>query len=239
MHKILIVEDDISQQKMLVETIHSKYPTWETQVSSTYEDAVSCLRCSLETKEYFSLFLLDIQLSPNEGDRGGFIFANEIRKNPPYYMTPLLFLTAVSDENYFALSHYHCYNYIAKPYTKEAILFQIQQMLLTGYLKRTTLKLQDLDHVYHQIPIDSIEAIQSRGHILIFQLKKGTIQSREYTLNNILEKLGEPFVRCHKTTIINGDYASSLDKKTATIIVASKVFPVGRTYLSKLETICK
>jgi len=78
-------------------------------------EAINVLRLSIEKENYFSLFLLDIQLSHEEGDRGGFIFANEIRKIPSYYMTPLLFLTAVSDENYFALSHYHCYNYIAKP----------------------------------------------------------------------------------------------------------------------------
>lgn len=239
MPKILIVEDDNSQQKMLTETIHSKYPSWTTQVASNYEDALFCLQQSLETKQYFSLFLLDIQLSQNPGDRGGYIFANEIRKNSPYFMTPLLFLTAISDDNHFALSHYHCYNYIAKPYTKETILFQLQQMLLTGYLKNTTLKLQDLDHVYHQVPISSIEAIQSKGHVLIFQLQNGTIHSREYSLSTILEKLGMPFIRCHKTTIINLDHVSSLDKKTSTITVEKHSYPVGRTHLPELEVLCQ
>lgn len=34
----------------------------------------------------------------------------------------------------YALSEIHCYNYIVKPFAPEDTLFQIEQMLHTGYL---------------------------------------------------------------------------------------------------------
>ncbi|MBQ3782973.1 MAG: response regulator transcription factor [Lachnospiraceae bacterium] len=237
MHTILIVEDDPLQLQILEETIHSQYSSWTICTATSYEEAIHLLELSIEKKNYFSLFLLDIQLSQEKGDRGGFIFANEVRNIPSYYMTPLLFLTAVSDENYFALSHYHCYNYIAKPYSRETILFQLRQMMLTGYIKEETLKLMDTDHIYHQVPIQTIQTIQSKSHVLTFQLTKGHILSREFTLDGITQKLGKPFLRCHKTATINTDYLTSFDRKTQNVIIAGTPIPVGRKYLPDIENI--
>ena len=237
MHTVLGVEDDKLQLQMIEETIHSQYDNWIIRTASSYEEATNILKLSVETKNLFSLFLLDVQLSKNEGDRGGFILANEIRKIPYYYMTPLLFLTSVSDENYFALSNYHCYNYIAKPYSRETILFQLRQMLLTGYIKEKTLKLMDIDHIYHQIPIQTIQMIQSKGHVLTYQLTKGHILSREYTLEGITKKLGKPFLRCHKTVTINTDYLNSIDLKTQTAIISGTVVPLGRRYIPDIKNI--
>ena len=236
MSNILIVEDDLIQQNMLKTTIQSQYPSWQICTATTYEDAMEQLHNSLETRNYFSLFLLDIQLSQTEGDRGGFIFANEIRKQEPYFMTPLLFLTAISDENYFALSHYHCYNYIAKPYSQDAILFQLQQMLLTGYLKEISLQIMDVDRIYHNVPVSSIQSIQSDRHVLTFYLKNGTLKTREYSLNSIEKKLGTPFLRCHKTIVVNTDCITSFDKKTQSLIVANRHIPIGRKYMTDVKT---
>lgn len=235
MFNILIVEDDPIQQNMLETTIHSQYPSWNICTANTYENAMEKLLISLKTGDYFSLFLLDIQLSETEGDRGGFILATEIRKREPYYMTPLLFLTAISDDNYFALSHYHCYNYIAKPYSQDAILFQLQQMLLTGYLKEISLQIMDVDHIYHTIPLATIESIQSDKHLLTFQLKHGTLKTRAYSLSGIEKKLGKPFMRCHKTAVVNMEYITSFDKKTQSLVVANRHIPVGRKYISDIE----
>lgn len=237
MHRILIVEDDISQAKMLEVTICSQYSDWNITVATSYDTALFHLQNSIQKKEYFTLFLLDIQLSQVEGDRGGFIFANELRKLPPYFKTLLLFLTAVSDENYFALSNYHCYNYIAKPYSKEDILFQLQQMLFTGYLEENALKLTDVDHIQHQLLLSSIQYIQAKGHFLTINLTNGKVVSRDYTLSGILQKLNDSFIRCHKSIIINKNYLSSIDKRTRSIIVASHSIPVGRKYLPDIENL--
>ena len=134
MQKVLIVEDDTIQLNMLYQTIHDAYPSWNIFCVSDYAAADRLILDSLQKSASFTLFLLDIQLTKDIGNRDGFFLAKEIRQHSAYYQTPILFLTAVSDENYFALSNFHCYNYISKPYTDADIRYQLQQMLMTGYL---------------------------------------------------------------------------------------------------------
>ena len=135
MQKILIVEDDPIQLEMLYETVHSRYPAWEIKKGSSLEAAQAFLQESVTANEYFTLFLLDIQLSKEPGDRNGFQLAQSIREISVYYKTPILFLTSVSEELSRALTQFHCYNFITKPYQKETVLEQLRQMLLTGYLQ--------------------------------------------------------------------------------------------------------
>ena len=71
MQKILIVEDDPIQLEMLYETVHSRYPAWEIKKGSSLEAAQAFLQESVTANEYFTLFLLDIQLSKEPGDRNG------------------------------------------------------------------------------------------------------------------------------------------------------------------------
>ena len=137
MQKILIVEDDPIQLEMLYETVHSRYPAWEIKKGSSLEAAQAFLQESVTANEYFTLFLLDIQLSKEPGDRNGFQLAQSIREISVYYKTPILFLTSVSEELSRALTQFHCYNFITKPYQKETVLEQLRQMLLTGYLQDT------------------------------------------------------------------------------------------------------
>lgn len=119
MQKILIVEDDPIQLEMLYETVHSRYPAWEIKKGSSLEAAQAFLQESVTANEYFTLFLLDIQLSKDPENRSGFQLAHAIRKISVYYKTPILFLTSVSEELSRALTQFHCYNFIAKPYQRE------------------------------------------------------------------------------------------------------------------------
>ena len=131
MQKILIVEDDPIQLEMLYETVHSRYPAWEIKKGSSLEAAQAFLQESVTANEYFTLFLLDIQLSKEPGDRNGFQLAQSIREISVYYKTPILFLTSVSEELSRALTQFHCYNFITKPYRKETVLEQLRQMYWT------------------------------------------------------------------------------------------------------------
>ena len=94
MYQILIVEDNPAQLSMLEETIRNAYPTWNIHCANNYEEALHCIEHSIFDHKYYTLFLLDIQLTQDPTDRGGYTLAEEIRKNTPYFKTPLLFLTA-------------------------------------------------------------------------------------------------------------------------------------------------
>lgn len=212
MHRILIVEDDITQLELLKTTINNKYPDWVVETAYNYTSGKKLLDDSLSHNNPFSLFLLDIQLSGEEGDRGGFFLAKEVRKHSVYFKVPILFLTAISDEGSFALSEFHCYNYITKPYTMGDILQQLEQMLLTGYLENT-LELLDTNRILHRVYINDILSVESKSHTLtVYTGTNGSFVTRAYTLEKILSILGSNFIQCHQRTIINKTHIITYDK---------------------------
>ena len=230
---ILIVEDDISQNNNLNKAINSHYPTWETESSYTYYDALDRITNSIQEKPY-TLFLFDVQLSKENGNRGGFLLAEKLRTFPLYYKTPILFLTAISDEGGFALSNYHCYNYIAKPYRYQDIINQLEQMLITGYLE-STFDICDCCRIHHNISLTNINYIESKGHTLVIYLENDSLTTREYNLGSILTVLGCDFIQVHKRYIINEKKITHIDKTNMCVNINSFVIPIGRAYKSNLN----
>lgn len=231
--KVLIVEDDIDQNNFLCETIQANYPEWTIIPAYTYVEASDYISDIDETATSnitpFTLFLFDVQLSKETGDRGGFVLAEELRKKRKYYRTPVLFLTAISDEGGFALSNYHCYNYISKPYSSKDILVQLEQMLITGYLENM-LDILDSNRIHHNVSVQDITYIESKGHIITLHLEKESLQTRHYTLSSMLKLLGSGFIQIHKRYIINPKKVTHIDKSNACINIGSTVIPIGRTY---------
>lgn len=235
MQRLLIVEDEKSQLLMLQETIQNQYPDWSLECANTYENALLLLQQSITQQNPYTLFLLDIQLSPSLADRGGFLFAEAIRKERIYYRTPILFLTAVPDEHFIALSHFHCYNYIAKPYHPEDILVQLNQMLLTGYLQENILLVTDTNRIRHRIRKEHILFAEASSHTIILHTTKGKIATREFTLDALLNELGEMFIRCHRKYIIQKEQIRNYDKVTHYIHIQKEVIPIGKTYMDILD----
>ena len=235
MHSVLIVEDDPVQLNILRDVIVRHYGNWNIVTASSYKEGYKALMDSVRMNDYFSLFLLDIQLSSDAGDRGGFVLAKDIRDIKEYYQTPLLFLTSVSAEVQHALSTYHCYNYISKPYTPEDIIFQLQQMLFTGVMKDKKIIITDASHISHNININDICYVTSNGHILKYKLTHGIIESRTYTLSKLLHILGDGFLQCHKTTIFNTKYFVSFDKCCQVIKINDTTLNVGRKYINSIS----
>ena len=230
MQRILIVEDDVNQLNMLQTGIQQNYPVWEVDCASTLKEALNLLTVSLHTKQTYSLFLLDVQLAPDTTERGGFILASEIRKHTLYFTTPLLFLTSISDENQFALSNFHCYNYISKPYKIDDIIQQIEQMTLTGYLKETSLFVKDEFQISHNISIDSILFIESAGHIKTIYTSDAKITTRTGTMDSLEKVLGTGFCRCHKKCIVNLARIENYDATNRCITISKHTISVGRAY---------
>lgn len=66
-----------------------------------------------------------------------------------------------------ALTQFHCYNFITKPYRKETVLEQLRQMLLTGYLQ-DVLDIADTQRIHHRLQPQDIRYIESRSHTISF-----------------------------------------------------------------------
>ena len=235
MNRILIVEDDEIQRIALQDDIQKHYPSWTIHSAASYDSAQNLLLKSLETKEYYSVFLLDIQLDHTPGDMGGFVIAEQIRSHTPYQKTPILFLTSVTEKTQFALSTYHCYNYITKPFTTEAILEQIRQMLLTGYLEEQFIAITDTDRIGHRIPLKEILYIEAKSHRIVIYTLHEEITSRSSSFSALEEFLSSDFIQCHKKYFINLSYTESYTKTNSYINIHGTILPVSRTYKPALE----
>lgn len=236
MQRILIVEDDKNQLDLLRSWILESYPDWEIHCASDYKEASKLLEDSIHFEQAYHLFLLDIQLSQDSSERGGFDLASDIRRHPLYFSTPLLFLTSVSNEISFALSNFHCYNYITKPYNQSDIIEQIEHLKLSGFLKVTSLSITDEFHIQYNIPFKDIVYIQAAGgHTLTLHTKETSINIKSHSLDSIKELLGDEFFRCHKKYIVNLDYIENFDATTRYITINTHTITVGKTYKSAFK----
>ena len=227
MNNILIVEDDKTQAQMLKDTINSKYPSWNIIITNSFEDAISALKQPVS----YTLFLLDIQLNNEPNNRQGFDLAKEIRKDTSYHRTPILFLTSITEEGMYALSTFHCYNYIAKPYTQENILFQIEQLLATGYLT-TFIEIMDTTRIFHKINVEEIYMVETSNHLITIHTTMATYETRQYnSLQKIQELLGQNFVQCHRKFLINTKFIDLFDRTALCLYIRGKFIPVSKKNL--------
>lgn len=239
MSKLFIVEDDEIQRKTLEEGIQSAYPNWNILSASTYEEAVQTLLDSISQQKPFSMFLLDIQLEQKNGDMSGFVLAEQIRSYKEYFKTPIMFLTSIYEKTQFALATYHCYNYITKPYEIDDILYQIEQMIFTGYLEENAITVTDTSRITHRIMQNDIIYIEFKSHQVVLHTTTGLFTTREQTSAEILKQLAGNFVQCHKKYIVNLNFVQSYAKTNRYLTVNEFILPVSRTYKSNIELLLK
>ncbi|MCM1083309.1 MAG: LytTR family DNA-binding domain-containing protein [Clostridium sp.] len=235
MHNVLIVEDNLEQNKELHKCIHNTYPSWNITSAYNFEEAKKILEESIITNNYFSIFLLDIQLKNDPCDFGGFVLANEIRLQKAYYTVPILFLTCISEKIKYALSNFHCYNYITKPYSCNDIISQIQQMMLTGFLEANSIIITDTSRIRHRVVQKDILYIESKSHMVILETNNGHIVSRKTNFSMFVEKLNNDFIQCHKKYIVNVNYIDNYDKANRLLCLNKHSIPVSRTYKKQVD----
>lgn len=236
MHNILIVEDDLTQLEALKKTIHDKYPLWKIYIADSFATAQNLIHDSVVNNNYFSLFLFDVQLAPEKDNRDGFLLAKNTRSHNAYYKTPILFLTAISDEAVYALTHFHCYNYISKPYTPQDIEFQLEQMSITGYINHA-IEITDTSRIKHKIFFDDIVYAESKAHTVIIHCIHSSYITREFKLDEFNDLLDSNFIRCHKQYIINTNHINYYDRTSRYLHTQLTNLPVGRTYVHFFDNI--
>lgn len=237
MQRILIVEDDPIQCEALKSGILSHYPSWRITSAGSYQEGLNYLLESMETQDIFSIFLLDIQLENKAGDMSGFVLAEKIRSQQIYYKTPILFLTSIYNQTQFALATYHCYNYITKPYSINDILYQLEQLLFTGYLNSNTVTITDKDRLTHRIVLSDIMYIEFKSHQIEIITQQGSLITREPASSNVIQNLLKHFVQCHRKYFINPAFISSYTKTNGLLNLNQKIVPVSRTYKPTIEAL--
>lgn len=230
MNRVLVVEDNIAINQYVCGAIKKKYEYWEVIPATNFEDAKKIVDCSINNSEYISLFLLDISLVNDDvNDSSGFKLAEYIRSQRIYMTTPLLFLTQIDNKYIEALSKYHCYDYIKKPYTDEKITRHIDQMLLMGFLKES-FSINDTNRVCHLVSSDEILFIEHINRTLEIHTITKKIITREFTLEEFQRKHGSHMLKCHRAFLVNPIYLNSFTKKEIQLKNTDVKVPIGRNY---------
>ena len=212
MQTILIVEDDTLQLHALQNSIQQAYPDWTIHTATDIDTAQTFLNSSLDDNNFYSMFLLDINLVEGTSDESGFELAKSIRACSVYFKTPILFLTSFQNKTF------HCYNFIVKPYSADDILFEIKQMLLTGFLSNNCIMITDTYRITRRILLSDILYIEVSSHLLILHTKNGNVNTR-----------------CHRKFIVNLKYVDNYDRNNRYIHMKTITLPVSRGYKDSFE----
>lgn len=183
MVKILLVEDDKSIVKALVEFLRQE--DFIVKSASGQSSALALLE-----KESFALVLLDISLK----DGNGFTLCQAIKAN---WDLPVIFLTASGDEystvTGFALGGD---DYIAKPFKPRILVSRIKNILRLRSGKAQSIKL-------HNVTVDTVKGIAHKDGkdlylsaleyrlLLVFINNRGQVLSRNQLLEAIWDIAGE------------------------------------------------
>ena len=118
MLRILVLEDETYSREALTKILR------EISEEITVDAAadLASARLLLGRTVSFDLFLLDVNLNPNNAsDSSGMEFAKEIRCLRQYEFTPLVMVTSVAGMEMEAYRGLHCYQYVMKPYVRKEI----------------------------------------------------------------------------------------------------------------------
>lgn len=224
MANILIVEDEPLIAKGLATIINSINEEIRINITDYAEKALEYAK-----DMDYNMFLLDIQLK----DYSGFDLAKEIRDIDKYKLTPIVFITAIPTRELMAFKEIHCYDYIVKPFKDEEVEHILKTLINYGIEMEedTYIKIKQKEYSY-LINEDEIIYIESRNKKLFIVTINEEISLSTYTLKQLMDKLGENFVQCHRGYIINMNYIEKIHK-TENDIYLKEVeipIPIGRKY---------
>ena len=148
--RALVVEDNVAQLNGLAEIIEESFPDIECLKAACYDDALA-----LADSHSIQLFLLDIQLGADP-DKDGITLGEQLRRNPRYQTTPILYVTALVNEAPRAIHKTNCYDYLVKPYSQQDLIESVSKLLNLSLIREEPIELTDRDGVLARIRPDNI-----------------------------------------------------------------------------------
>lgn len=196
---ILIVEDDVIQRQCLRKIIEGIRKNIVIYESDSKEGALE-----ISKKVLIELFYVDIKLN----NSSGLDLALELRKFPQYEFSWIIFLTTHMEYLLQAFKEIHCYDYILKPYDKEAILNMSKKLINYQKEKSETKRkyvIFDIEPGFStKLYIDEILFVEVKGRTCTIHSKSGSLEIRGLKLKEALETINcDHIVQCHKSYIVN------------------------------------
>lgn len=233
MGQILLLEDNISCRRHLLEIASKINPTLEffetSRASEAYNYSIS---------NNISVFLLDIQVE----DYSGIELAKRLRQIKKYQFTPIIFITAMPTKEMEAFRKIHCYDYILKPYSEEDVKNVLQKILVDfldetykNEAKKLALKFKDFTQLIDMKDIIYVEYFNRR---IVIITKEDKIEYMRMPMKKFKPLLDEVyFMQVHQSIIINLNYVEKIefDSKKIKLNSVKHEVPIGRSFLKEVR----
>lgn len=236
---ILVVEDNDITRRSLVKTIQANFTSFKICEAATGKKANELLE-----KNYFDMFLLDIELP----DLSGMEIAQNIRGLERYQFVPIVFITTHITLLPKALHDYHCYDFIEKPFKMEKVI-EIIQGLRNGIGKEEAIDKKKYltitsGNVTNKILLSDIYFIEAQGRFIYYHSKVGIYKEIKSSLKKVMIQIesleSDAFARSHKAYIVNTIYIKSIihsNRSASSIIFDNydKVALIGETFKADIK----
>lgn len=230
MNKILLVEDNKTAADKIQKFIRNIDLQYEVIVSAKAADAYA-----YACKEHIALFILDIQLADYKGTN----LARQLRELPAYRYTPIIFETAVASEELNAYRDVNCYGYLIKPFSEDEFGGVFRKAIgLSSSLSHTSKTIRvDQKQFIFEYDVSDIVYMESFGKKVVIHtynprlgVKQDTISG--YSLMKLLEMVGDDFIQCHKSYIVNRKHIEQINKSDRVIVMkkCEARIPVGNKF---------
>lgn len=228
---VLVVEDEILIADSICKNLRELgYNVFEPVLS--YTEALE----AIEQKEP-DIAILDIQLS---GNKTGIDLAKKIHEE---YSFPFLFLSSNSDAlTVNDAKRVNPQAFLVKPFTKNELYTAVELALynhanIFGNANTEDLLVADAlfiksDGIYSKICFDEILYIKSSHVYIELMLKAGQKRLVRCSLNEILEKLDNHFIRVHRGYIVNSEHITILNSDS--LLLSDVEIPIGKSYKKEL-----
>lgn len=229
--KILVVEDEIIIADNICDTLTDLgYQALEPVIN--YTEAIEAIE-----SEKPDIAILDIQLS---GSKTGIDIAKKIKDT---YDFPFIFLTSNADSvTLNEAKKVMPPAYLVKPFSREELYTAIEIAIYnysnkTGNASDEGLIIKDALFIkdkgaFIKLSFDDILFLRSAHVYVEIVLTSGTVHVVRTSLNDILNKLNNTFVRVHRGYIVNTNYLKQISHST--IKLEDYDVPVGKKFKEDL-----
>ena len=97
------------------------------------------------------------------------------------------------------------------------------------------LSYKDINGINIKIPPKDIQYINIKGHKSFIHGVNNTYELNRVSLDNFKEQLGNTFLGCHRSYLINSYFVENIDLTTMQLSISKHSIPIGRLYRDEIK----
>lgn len=229
--KVLILEDNEKSRLHLEKIVKSCSGGIEVFAFGKKAEAYLCALNHL-----IDLFLVDIILEPvNGNDNSGIDFADKIREQPEYKLTPIIIITTLQGLEVKLLKRIHCYDYIEKPIgdgeiVRKRVEDAIDAISANHRISERESLVLHYDGLGYMFYVDEIIYFSSHRNRLCVCTRNEKIEIPHVTAKSIIQKIRYvKFLEPTYGTYVNPDYIDHVDFRNKEVYLkeSEEILPIG------------